>query len=693
MKYSEVQQQAIEKHEGQVILISCPGSGKTSTVVARVADMVESGIHPSEILVVTFTTAAAKEMKERYQSFVSDRAEADEATFCTIHSFCFQILRQWKGLMTENITSEHEELDWISQDVQKLRRSGALVMEIRDYWEFIRSCRSEISKVANNPYHDWASYQPEVCNSTEAFHQIYDDFQQAKEGANKIDFDDMLIMVNDLFDKNPALLESCQSQYRYLIVDEYQDTNFLQRDLLYKLAGENPNLCVVGDDDQSIYRFRGAKPEIMLGFKETFPDCTELFMDVNYRSRPEIVRAAKNVISYNEVRFQKDIKPSREEGGKVKRLSFDTKDDEYQAIADRIKLVHKSGVAYEDMAILFRINDQVQGWASTCMAEGIPFHSTERVKNKYDAWMFKDILAYWHLANGDGTLIDMLNVINKPNRFLPAGKFKSFDQKEMTNVIKNMSYDEEWKRTSALDQISTFFSNLRSLKDQTPSDFLMILRKIVGYNAYLKKYAAFRNQDYDDYKTIMDFYEEEAAGFDTLEEWQARIDQYGEKIKRLNEEKAKSGVLLSTMHKAKGLEWKAVFVVHANKDIIPFAKAKSPEDIEEERRLFYVAITRAKDELYISSYGPYTSRFVRESLQEASMEDDSEKEKKRSVKRKDTVKHGTYGLGTVLDVQGTDILVKYRDSAQIIRHSGKDLDSGVLTIVSATRALKKSSSR
>lgn len=689
MEYSTTQKTAIGQHEGQIILISCPGSGKTSTVVARVADMVKNGINPSEILAVTFTKAAANEMKARYLKEVNEIQGADAAVFCTIHSFCYNILTQQHGYTNENIVTDNEAWDCVSKIVQKLRKSGMLGMEIRDYTEFIRSCITEISKVANNPYHEWGSYEPETLKSKEAFQTLYEQYQGEKRAANKVDFDDMLSLVNSVFDTQPSILLAYQMRFKYLIIDEFQDTNFLQRDLLYKLAGDNPNICVVGDDDQSIYRFRGAKPEIMLSFKKSFPNCRELYMDVNYRSRAEIVAAARNVISYNKTRFVKDIKPGRDSGGKVKCLKYDSKAEEYDAVMNRIKLIQKEGVPYEKMAILFRNNSLAQGWASACMAAGIPFHSTEKIQDKYQGWIFRDIMAYWRMANGTGTVHDLMAIANKPQRYLPVSVFKSTRKEDIKAEILRAKFDEEWKRGSALSKVDNLFAQLRSLEGQSPSDFLLILRKIVGYDAYLTKYAEFRRMDIDDLKDEINFFSKEAEEYDTFAEWQTRIRQYGEQIRALNAKRDKHGILLSTMHKAKGLEWDIVFVVHANEEIIPHSKMKTPEEIEEERRLFYVAITRAKEQLYVSSFGINPSRFVKEMEKENAKsvptgedpEEYAKKKRRSAIRRKDAVRHNVHGSGVVLDMQGSEILVKYRNGAKILRHSLKDLDSGVLKLI------------
>lgn len=680
MNYSKVQEEAIHQHDGQMILISCPGSGKTSTVIARVADMVKSGIDPAKILVVTFTQAAAKEMSQRYEKLAGMEEGTGGVTFSTIHAFCFRVLNQMHGYTKESVLSENEKWDYLNVIVKELRKQGTIKMDIRDYADFIQSCILELSVISNNPYHDWDTYVPTTVDNKETFKMIYDGYQELKHRYNKIDYDDMLILVNSIFTTQPAVLMDCQERYQYLIIDEFQDTNYIQRDLLYKLAGENPNICVVGDDDQSIYKFRGARPEIMLGFKKTFPDCKELFMDVNYRSEPEIVRAAKNVISNNKVRFQKDIKPDKEGTGIVKIHSYEDRKEEYKKTIERIKTLHTKGTPYQNMAILFRNNEHSQGWASACMAARIPFRSTEKIKSKYDHWIFKDIQAYYNVANGIGSIYDLRTIINKPQRYLPATKFQIVDEKHMQDVICSDKSMEDWKRKNSLSQVRRFFTDLNSLKGQTPSDFLLILRKAMGYDAYLDNYAKFRNKEQEEYRDLMDFYMSEAEEYDTFDDWYIHIRQYNKEIERLNQEKEKEGVLLSTMHKAKGLEWDVVFVVHANDNVIPSNKSKKPEDIEEERRLFYVAITRAKEQLYVSSFDRFRSRFVKEMTLESAggkkKDTSSGKDVLRSIKRRDTVKHKELGIGTVLDIQGGDILVKYRKGVEIIRHKASDFGDG-----------------
>lgn len=686
MNYSKVQEQAIHQHEGQVILVSCPGSGKTSTVIARVADMVKNGIDPCSILVVTFTQAAAKEMGSRYEKLAGMGEGCGRVTFSTIHSFCFSILRRMHGYTNANVVTDNEKWDYISTVVKELRKQGILRMEIRDFTDFIQSCILEISVVANDPYHDWETYKSTTIRDKGAFRMLYDGYQELKHRDVKIDYDDMLVLVNSLFTTQPGILMDCQARYRYLIIDEFQDTNYLQRDLLYKLAGENPNICVVGDDDQSIYKFRGAHPEIMLGFKKTFPGCKELYMDVNYRSEPEIVQAAKNVIQNNKIRFQKDIKPNKTGTGTVKVYSYEDRKEEYQKTIDRIKVLHSKGEPYENMAVLFRNNEHSQGWATACKAADIPFHSTEKIKSRYEHWIFKDIQAYYNIANGTGSIYDLRHIINKPQRYLPAARIHAADRAHMMQVIQSDKNIEDWKLKSAREKIDKFFRDLESMKGQSPYDFLLILRKAAGYDGYLKNYAEYRNKEQAEYRDVMDFFMTEAKEYDTFEDWYLHIDQYNREVEELNRKTQDEGILLSTMHKAKGLEWPIVFVVHANDNVIPSSQSSKQEDIEEERRLFYVALTRAKEQLYVSSFDRFRSRFVSEMIsgREKKREEakGTGKDVLRRIKRKDTVKHAELGVGTVLDIQGGDVLVKYRKGTELIRHKASDFgDGGIVTLL------------
>lgn len=308
MNLSEKQMDVVNTIEGQVLVISCPGSGKTSTVINRVKNMVEKGIHAENILVVTFSKAAAEEMRDRYLKLSG--LERSNVCFATIHSFCYHVVTPFYRLRPSSILRESEGWMIVREGIKRLLEKNALEMSvISGMVEFVNSCIREISVVNNNYTNmEWNTYESSTC-STHDFKLIYEHYEQEKVRMGKIDFDDMLKLCRKIFAENPDLLKQYQERFRYIIVDEYQDTNFLQRDILYMLAGpsEKANLCVVGDDDQSIYKFRGARPEIMLGFQKDFPNCKSVHMSVNYRSEPEIIQAAKKLIEHNRKRFEKDI--------------------------------------------------------------------------------------------------------------------------------------------------------------------------------------------------------------------------------------------------------------------------------------------------------------------------------------------------------------------------------------------------
>lgn len=688
---SEVQKKAVQHHEGQLIIISCPGSGKTTTVIARVADMVESGIDPSSILVVTFSKKAADEMGERYQKSGAD----GNVTFSTIHSFCNRVITEDLGMKPEMLLSDDmEKMNRIAAAVRQLMKSGELKTEIRDMGKFVSSCLLEIGLINNNPYHEWDGYKSKNYHDAKVFRKIYQAYEDWKNEAGLYDYDDMLKYTYEAFLNKKEILEKYKAIYKYLIIDEFQDTNDLQKEILYMLAGENPNLCVVGDDDQSIYRFRGAKPEIMLSFKDQFPDCTALYMDVNYRSEPKIIACAKNLISYNTHRFPKNIVSAKSGSGTVQFLpTYDTKLEEEQHIAEKIEEVHASGIPYENMAVLFRNNQQVQGLMRACMERNIPAVSPEVIRSIYKEWIFTDIVKYWKLAKGNRTPELLKAVINKPNRYIPYRLLSSADEKDILEKIRTGT-PEDWKRKRQTESIQKFFRNLDVLKDLGPSDFLSYLFKQMRYESYVREYASQIEQNFEEFAGWMDFYKKEAADFSTFEEWSRHIAKYNLEMKELSERNKESGVTLMTMHKSKGLEWDVVFVSGVNERIIPSRQAENVDDMEEERRLLYVAVTRAKEQLYIASSGT-RSRFVPQMLEEKglklnplSKDRSFETEKNMSavignnkIKKKAKVRHRELGRGFIADIQGNDVVIKFDDSIGLHRMRKDDFSNGSLILL------------
>ncbi len=624
---SKAQKKAVETVEGQLLIISCPGSGKTSTVIRRVKHMVEIGIPGPQILVLTFSKAAAAEMEVRYRLLgTKDTSKDKRPVFSTIHSFCFTVVRQTFGYTLEDILSDTDAWMIIRKGIDELglKETGT---EIRDMDEFVNSCIREISVLNNNmlTHINWDTYSAQTC-PTEDFRKIYDLYEARKKDAGKIDFDDMLKLCLQAFETDPQVLYRWRECFRYLIVDEYQDTNYLQRDILYLLAGdsEHANICVVGDDDQSIYRFRGARPEIMLSFPDAYPDCTIIHMETNYRSEPEIIDAAKELIEHNNTRFPKDIRPAKKGKGTIETWSALNPTEEACEVVSRIEKL-RGRYALEEIAILYRNNRQGGLFARELMEKKIPFHTNEPVESPYRHWIFQDLTAYWRLSQGEGSLSDLLQVINRPCRYIlfndvrKAWSKKGLDKthKRLVSRIRS-SAEPDWRKEKLEKNVNEFFSMLDGIQGESPEAFISKMLDLNRYGKYLQEYADCRDIPVTDLTEVTDSYLDDIRRKEitTFEEWMTYANRVNAMIDSHNREKSRQGVTLSTMHRSKGLEWSLVFVTGASEKIIPGKDAEDPVLLEEERRLFYVSVTRAKEHLEISwvQGGSGTSTLVSVSL-------------------------------------------------------------------------------
>lgn len=593
------QEEVIQTIEGQLIVIACPGSGKTTTLVRRIHHMVTECQIPSEhILMVTFSNAAAKEMKERYQKSYG----ADEVTFSTIHSMCFAILRKFAGYTYNDLLTDQRDFFY-----NKLRGNK----QINDKEEFINGLLTEISVIKNNRIL-LEDYSPKCCNDKYLFDDLYEAYEEYKRKMSLIDFDDMLLLAYKTMKEDKECLAWMREKYQYIQVDEYQDTNCVQRDIIYLLAGSDGNLAVVGDDDQSIYGFRGARPQIMLDFKKEYPDATEIRLSTNYRSSKEIIKAADSLIRKNKNRFSKEFLGFKENQGVLQYIACDTREHEIAKVSMAVKKLVSTGEKEEDIAVLYRTNAQAEAIANALLTAKIPFHANEKIPSRYDHWIFEDIQAFYALANGKSKNPgkDIAKVLNHPNRFLLDTAYyqAGLDEKKMRSVAFKSSR-ESWKIQNALDQISDFFYALRRLEGLSPSKFLKVMESgTLNYLTYLKEYAKFRNMDVAELKEIWDQFIEDAKKYDDWHEWGVYINRYKMAIRESTKEK--KGVTLSTMHSSKGLEWKHVFIIDCVEGTCPYKKEGTDTDFEEERRLFYVAMTRAKDHLYLYSYDTKANKHV-----------------------------------------------------------------------------------
>lgn len=593
MEKNIAQEQAIQTIDGQLIVIACPGSGKTTTMLRRIRYMIEEKhISPEHILMLTFSNAAAREMRSRYETNYKN----DAVTFCTIHSMCMAILRKFANLDNSAIYT-----DAMNFFFELLRKNN----KINDKEEFIKNLLNDISIVKTN-FMKLEEYNPKCCKDKELFQSLFLKYEDHKDELGLIDFDDMMIQAFDLMKNNKECLSWLQNRYQYIQVDEYQDTNYLQRDIIYLLAGNNGNIAVVGDDDQSIYGFRGARPDVMLDFSEKYTNAAKIYMVTNYRSTADIIKRADELIQNNQKRFQKKFLGFHKEPGNVEHVIVKDRTEEIYNVALKIQKLINAGVDPNNIAVLYRTNQQSEAIAGVLTDAKIPFTSNEKIPSCYQHWMLEDIKSYHRLADGTWTKNDLARVINHPQRFLFSKDYikAGLNIKAMQKVANREIKD--WKRKKANDAITSFFFLIQCLKSKKPKDFLKSLSWAGHYETYLAEYSEFRNDDSSNLEWIWNRYQEDANKYNDWTEWGRYIVRYNKALEEAR--KQKKGVVLSTMHSSKGLEWDYVFVIDCIDGYCPYRKAETKDEIEEERRLFYVAMTRAKQELYLYSYKQISSK-------------------------------------------------------------------------------------
>lgn len=615
MDFNKAQMTALEHRDGPMMVLAGPGSGKTTVITHRIKRLLEAGVDPSGILVITFTKAAAAEMKERFLRLAREEDErrkqagqkawglhrpqgagssleaaGSRMSFGTFHSVFYHILKWAYRFPAGNVISGEEKRQYFKKFLDE---SG---MEVEDEAEFISSIINEISYVKGERL-DLKYYYSQNCPE-EWFKKLYDGYDEMLEQTGKIDFDDMLVMCHELFTERKDILAAWQKKFKYILVDEFQDINLLQYQVVRMLALPENNLFIVGDDDQSIYRFRGAKPEIMLGFEKDFPGTKRVLLGTNYRSAKEIVETSLKLIGHNKVRFEKKLEPFRGSGRPVDFRVFDNPGHEMDTVAQSIRAYHDAGYAWNEIAVLFRTGANSGLMAERLMGYNIPFQLRDVIPNLYSHWIAKDLFAYMEIAAGSRKRSDFYRIMNRPNRYFSRDAFDtptvSFDR------LKSFYQDRDWME----DRICDLEADLRTMSRLKPVAAVNYIRKVIGYDDYLRSYAEFRRMKPEELFETADKLAESAAEFETFEAWKEHAVRYEEELKKQNLEEtreARDRVTLSTMHSAKGLEYPVVFVVDVNEGIVPHHKAGLPADIEEERRLFYVALTRAKDRLHVAA--------------------------------------------------------------------------------------------
>lgn len=587
MSFNHSQIQAINHFKGPALVLAGPGSGKTTVITQRTKKLIEEyGVNPSNILVVTFTKAAAGEMKERFAKLMGKNLPV---SFGTFHAIFFKILKYAYKLEASNIVREEQVFMWLREILQECR------LETEDEKELLAAVQSEISLVKGERI-SLDYYYPKVC-SKEVFASFYMGYESRLRKNRLIDFDDMLVMTWELFTKRADILSAWQRKYEYILIDEFQDINRTQYDIVRLLAGEKKNLFVVGDDDQSIYRFRGAKPDIMLGFEKQYPQAVKIILEENYRSTQAIVEAAGKVINGNKKRFLKKIHTPNEAGEQVEVRVFPNSGMQNKELAKKIREYQERGTEYSEIAVLFRTNSDARLLVEYLMEYNIPFRLKETLPDIYDHWISKDIMTYMRIAMGSRARADFLKIINRPKRYISR---ECLDTPEFS-FDRLISFYEE--KRWMVERIERLEEDISFLQDMPPFAAISYVRKAVGYEDFLKEYAQNKRINVEELLLVLDELQESAEGFQTPEEWFGHIEEYRRELKeqqeRQKQEENPDAVVLSTLHGSKGLEYRVVFLTDVNEGVIPYKKAVLDEDMEEERRMFYVGMTRAKERLHI----------------------------------------------------------------------------------------------
>ena len=590
MSLNHAQTEAVAHNKGPCMVLAGPGSGKTLTIAKRIEYLImKHKVRPEEILVITFTKYAAWEMKNRTRSICGPSSYA--VTFGTFHGIYYGILKWAYRLNQSNLLSDEEKyrilreilpgIDWDQEP------------ETDEEKDYLQELAIEIGNVKNNCM-DIEEYEP-VKYTTEKFRKLYRTYEETKKKYRKIDFEDMLIQCRDLFMKRPDILKKWQEKFQYILVDEFQDVNQAQYDVVRMLAAPQDNLFVVGDDDQSVYGFRGAKPGIMMEFMKDYPKARQILLDVNYRSSGYIVKGALRVIENNKIRFEKKIEAFRkpDETVHVQEVKDPVQEAEY--VLERIREYREKGVSYTEMAILYRTNVDARAMSELMTEYQIPFVMKEHLNNIYEHFIALDMISYLRLSQGEYDRKYFLQIANRPNRYLTRESMKTGNVSYES--LRRYYRDKDWM----VDRIDQLEWDMKMICDKTPYAAIQYIRKRMGYDEFLKEYAAYRKIPSEDLFAVLEEIWQNSKGYGTIKEWFEHIESYGKMLKEQNKKNGeKEGVNLMTMHAAKGLEFDTVFVIEANEGSCPYKKATADEEIEEERRLFYVAMTRAKRKLVIS---------------------------------------------------------------------------------------------
>lgn len=591
IQLNENQKKAVLHNKGAMMVLSGPGSGKTTVITHRIKSLITNyNVEPTSILVITFTKAASEEMKERFYKACD---VPYNVTFGTFHSYFFRIIRAHYRYELNNILKDAEKLKMLKHIIYSLN------VAFDNEEEFLQNIMSEISLVKNE------LIKPEFFNSnyldTNTFCLIYKEYEKLKEQQNKIDFDDMLIKCYHLLKENEDVRQFWKNKYKYILIDEFQDCNKVQYECIKMLVSDEENIFIVGDDDQSIYGFRGSKPEFLLNFPKDFKDTEKVILNTNYRSTEQIINICNVVISENKKRYVKNIVGTNKiDKAPILLRCYDINEEANKIIQKIDRLKNK--IPLEEIAIIYRTNLQARAIVEELMDLNIDYQLKDSIPSIYEHFIAKDIIAYLKLSQDILDNASFLRIANKPKRFLNKNILNEAKEicKNEKSIISYLYTRQDLKHWQ-VEKISELEFHLSNIKNKNTYDAIKYILKNVGYEDYIEDYSMFKKIKPTGLFEIANEILESSKLYENILDYLTHVEdinmELSQSYKNQDEQK---GIVLTTMHSAKGLEFEVVFVIGCIEGIIPHQKSKSNDEIEEERRLFYVALTRAKTLLYIS---------------------------------------------------------------------------------------------
>ncbi len=592
------QEKAIMHTVGAAQVFAGPGSGKTYVTVQRIKQLITTqGVDPSHILVITFTKAAALEMQERF--FRLMEPERPPVKFGTFHAVLYHILKQSTRYRDYSIITESEKRKMIRQLIHMHKRFVHIQEE--DMEELIRLLNIYKTTSVIKQMSVQKINSEDICFLAKEYEEYLKEFKQ-------MDFDDIMRYCHMLLTSDADILAQWQKQFEFIMIDEFQDISPSQYEIIKLLALPENNLFIVGDDDQSIYGFRGASPGSMQDFMRDYPDASRIFLDINYRCGRQIVDASVKVIEENNNRVKKQIHAFHEEDQGFNLLVFEDEKKEQECLIYELKKKEQDG-QLENCAMICRTNYECALWAQNLHKNGIPFMMKEAPQNKFQHFVIRDIMAYLMLAWGNMQRKYFLRIMNRPVRYIKRESVPEeyVNEKEMLQYYLDTPVIQE--------RIRKLFRELNSLKSKKLHLQIHYIRKVIGYDRYLQeKYGADKGEEL--IRTAVEF-QQFSEKFRTLQEMNNYISQYTEMLHahhpvKLNKEESPmekaEGICLMTMHSSKGLEFDTVYIPDCQEGKIPSARSQTEEEIEEERRMFYVAMTRARQKLWVMAYQGKTGK-------------------------------------------------------------------------------------